>query len=160
MERGRPPRTGLDGPIAVRLVQFGHLHVHSFFGWDTRPKLPFSDSERRVEVGSLHPVPPENLLRAGRARNPGPGRLDAPAQVAKPPLRGALVRLAAVVGQPARDLQEAEPPRRGRDLVRVLVFVRAAERDPRLEPRPRVVAEAGAGETTGVRAGRSDRLRA
>ena len=45
-------------------------------------------------------------------------------------------RYIAVVGKAARDLEEAELPSRGRDLLRV--FVRAAERDPRLEPRPRL----------------------
>ena len=84
-------------------------------GGGTVPELGLCDSKPRKEVGCLYPIPPEDLLRAGRARNRGPGRLDAPAQVVKHPLRGALVRLPRIVGQPACDIEEAELPRRGRD---------------------------------------------
>ncbi len=100
------------------------------------PKLCLRDAEPRVEVGCFHPVLSEDLFRAGRGRDRRSGRLHAPAQVAQPPLRGPLVRLARIVREAARDLEQSELPCRGRDgLLRVLAFdfVRAAERDPRLE---------------------------
>src|SRR5271157_1786339 len=82
-------------------------------------KEGLGDSKASVEAGRLYPVLPEDLLRPGRARNRRAGRLDAPSQVAQPPLRGALIRYSRVVREAARDLQEAELPRRGRDLLRV-----------------------------------------
>ncbi len=126
------------------------------------PELTFGDPEPRVEVGSLRPVLSEHCLATWSGRNRGPGGLDPPAQVAQPPLSGALVRLPRVVGQAAGDFQETELPRRGRDLLHALAFgiVRAAERDPRLEPRPRVVAEAGAWEQAGGLQVTASRLRA
>jgi hypothetical protein len=92
----------------------------------------------REEASGLHPILPEDAPCSGRGRNGRPRRLYPPAQVAQLQLRDALVRLPRVVGDAARDLEEAELPRRGLDLLRVLAFVRAAERDPRLEPRPRL----------------------
>jgi len=101
------------------------------------PEHSLRDSEGCVKASRPDPIPPKNPLRARRGRNRRPGRLDAPSQVAQPLLRGALLRLPRVVGEAARNLRQGEPARRGRDLLRVLVFVRAAEQDPRLEPRPR-----------------------
>ena len=93
-------------------------------------ELRLRDSEPRVEVGRLQPVLLKDLLGSWGDRNRGSRRLDAPAQVAQLPFRGPLVRLPRVVREAARDLQQAELPPRGSDLSRV--FVRAAERDPRL----------------------------
>ncbi len=76
---------------------------------------------------------------------PPAGPLDPPVQVAQPPLRGPLVRLPRIVGEAARDVEEGKPARDG-FLARVLAFVLVAEQDPRLEPRPRVVAESRAGD--------------
>jgi hypothetical protein len=85
--------------------------------------------ESRVESGRLSPIAREDLREPRRVRDDRPRRLHALSQVAQPPPRRELARLPRVIGQAARDLEEAEPPRRGRDLLRVLV--RAAERDPR-----------------------------
>ena len=115
-----------------------HVHNRAVIIRNTIAELVLRDSEPHVELGRLPPTTLEVVLRSGGGRNRGPGRLDAPSQVAQPLLRGALVRLPRVVREAARDLQEAELPRRGRDLLCVLAFVRAAERDPRLEPRPRL----------------------
>jgi hypothetical protein len=84
------------------------------------------------------PVALERLGEPRHRRDHRPGRLHSSAQVAQPSLRGPLVLLSGIVGEAARDLEEAELPNRGRDLLRVLAFVRAAERDPRLEPRARL----------------------
>ncbi len=98
--------------------------------WNSPPKLLLVDPEPGVEVPCLDSVPPQNLPRAGRGRDRRPGRLDTPAQVAQPSLRGALVRLPRVVGKAARDLLKGEAPGWGRNLPRKIPIVksRGAER--------------------------------
>ena len=95
------------------------------------------NSEPGVESRRLLPLGGHRVGETGRGGHDRPRHLYAPAKVAKPALRLPFLCFAGVVGQPARDLEEAELPRRGRNLLRVLAFVRAAERDPRLEARPR-----------------------
>jgi hypothetical protein len=87
-----------------------------------------------VEPRLLAPVARENLRKPRRGRDHRTGALHPAPHVAQPSLFVPLVRLPRVVGQAARDLEEAELPRWCRDLFSVLV--RAAERDPRLAPRP------------------------
>ncbi len=97
----------------------------------------------------LPPVATERVDEPGRVRHDRPRELHASAQVPQPPLLLPLVRLAGVIGEATRDLAHGERPRRPRDLLRVLV--RAAERDPCLDPRPRPIVRSARGVAGGHR---------
>ena len=113
------------------------------FGWrNSMPGLRLRGPEPRTESRGLLPVSRKGLRQTGRARHERAGALDSPAQVAQPPLRGALLRLPRVVREAARDLEEAEPPRRGRDEFILRVLVRGRQRTTRLEAPPRAVVAA------------------
>jgi hypothetical protein len=81
----------------------------------TLPEQGLCDAKARVEPRRLSPVARERLGQARGRCDHRARRLHAGTKISKPPLRDPLVRLPRVVGQAARDLQEAELPRRGRD---------------------------------------------
>jgi len=83
-------------------------------------KLRFRDSEAGVESRGLLPVTGECAHETRRGRDHRAGGLHPGTQLAEASLRLLLVGLARIIGQPARDLEEAELTRRGRDFLRVL----------------------------------------
>jgi hypothetical protein len=87
------------------------------------------------ELPRFAPVTSEGVREPGSPGNHRSRCPHAPTKVAEPPFRLLLIRFAGIVREPARDLEEGELS--GRGLLRVIAFVRAAERDPRLEVRPR-----------------------
>lgn len=91
-------------------------------------KLSLCDTEPRVEPRRLAPVVRVCLGQAHVGCDYRPHGLRVGAEFAESALRGALVRLLQVVGEAVRNLADVEPPRRGRDLLRVLVQVGFAAR--------------------------------
>lgn len=87
------------------------------------PECLLRDPEPRIEKRRPLPVAYEGLSQPRRACNKRAGPLHPPPQVPQPPLVLSFVLLARVIGQAARDLEVAGPPRRRRDLLRVLVRV-------------------------------------
>ncbi len=121
----------------------------NFRRWHPVPHLSLRDPGPGIEACRLPPVAREHLSQARRPRDHRSRHLHASTQIAQPPLRSALVCLTRIVGEAARDFEQAEPPRRRRDLLRTLV--RLAIHDPRLGARSRGVADRVRGNSRGSR---------
>ncbi len=104
-----------DCRLGYRPVRFGHIHVHSIFGRDSQSELRLRDPGPRVEPRRLLPIDGQGLGQPGSDGHNRPRCLHASAKIAQPPLRVPLVRLPRIIGEAARDLEEAELPDRASD---------------------------------------------
>ncbi len=111
-----PPEIGAPFPRENRgptlRPEFGHFGRGVL---DPVLELALGDAKARVEPRCLLPVRGQGFDKPGRTGHDRSRGLHASPQVAEQSNGRALVRLPRVVGKAARDLEEAEPPRWGRD---------------------------------------------